>query len=166
MHPSRLLLPLAIFTLLAAVFSHAADLNAIEDLLEKGNTSEALLRLEPIIEARPGDAQARFLKGVILTEQNKPEEAIRVFAALTQDHPELAEPYNNLAVLYAAKGDFAGARSALEAAIRNKPDYATAYENLGDIYARLATQAYGKAVELNNGAGSAQDKLNTLKPLF
>ena len=61
------------------------------------------------------------------------------------DYPELPEPHNNLAVLYAQKGDYELARDELEAAIGAAPDYAIAYENLGDIYARLA------AVQLREG---------------
>jgi Flp pilus assembly protein TadD len=166
MRPSRLLPLVALYALFVAMSAPAAELDEIEDLFNKGNTAEALEQVEAVIEARPDDANARFLKGVILTEQNRPEEAIGVFTALTQDHPELAEPYNNLAVLYAARGDYEGARAALETAIRNNPGYATAYENLGDIYLRLATQAYGKAAELNQSSGSAQSKLENLKQIF
>jgi hypothetical protein len=38
-------------------------------------------------------------------------------------------------------------------AIRTNPNYATAHENLGDVYTRLASQAYLRAQEL--GATSA-----------
>jgi Flp pilus assembly protein TadD len=163
MHISRLLATLAILT---AVCATAAELDDAEDLLNEGNTAEALERVEALIESRPDDVGARFLKGVILTEQNKPEEAIEVFAALTDDHPELAEPYNNLAVLYAGRGDYERARAALQTAIRNNPRYATAYENLGDLYSQLAREAYGKAAELDNGEGTAQSKRETLKQMF
>jgi Flp pilus assembly protein TadD len=59
---------------------------------------------------------------------------------LIEDYPELPEPYNNLAVLYAQQKQFDKARTALEMAIRIHPGYATAYENLGDLHSRLASQ--------------------------
>src|SRR6266478_4423624 len=94
------------------------------------------------IADNPRDARARFLKGLILTEQNKPNDAIKVFTALTDDYPELPEPYNNLAVLYASQGQYDKARKSLEMAIRTHPSYAIAHENLGDVYAKMASEAY------------------------
>ena len=87
---------------------------------------------------------------MILTEQNKTDDAIKVFTELTEDYPELPEPYNNLAVLYATQGEYDKARKALEMAIRTHPSYAIAHENLGDIYATLASQAYDKALQLDS----------------
>ncbi len=59
-----------------------------------------------------------------------------MFTKLSEDYPELPEPYNNLAVLYAQQKQYDKARTALEMAIRTHPSYAIAYENLGDIYAK------------------------------
>jgi tetratricopeptide (TPR) repeat protein len=66
------------------------------------------------------------LKGLILTEQNKSAEAINIFTKLTDDYPELPEPYNNLAVLYAASGQYDKARASLEMAIRTNPTWHSA----------------------------------------
>lgn len=90
----------------------------------------------------------RFIKGMILSEQGKSADAINVFQKLTEDYPELPEPYNNLAVLHASAGNYDKARVALERAIRTNPAYATAHENLGDVYAKLASQSYDKAMQL------------------
>ncbi len=88
------------------------------------------------------------MKGMILSEQGKTADAINIFQKLTEDYPELPEPYNNLAVLHAAAGNYDKARVALERAIRTNPAYATAHENLGDVYAKLASQSYDKAMQL------------------
>ena len=135
-------------------------------LFRQGNQSAALEKIEIAITANPRDARARFLKGLILTEQNKPNEAIAVFTALTVDYPELPEPYNNLAVLYAAQGQYDKARGALEMAIRTHPSYAVAHENLGDVYAKMASQAYDKALQLDRANAAAQTKLALIKDLF
>ena len=111
-------------------------------------------------------SRGRFLKGVIFGEQKKTEEAIRIYTALTHDHPDLPEPYNNLAVLHAALGQYEPARLALETAIRVKPDYAVAHENLGDIYARMAAQAYEKASRLDRRNASAPVKLRQVTEML
>ena len=50
--------------------------------------------------------------------------------------------------------------------MRTNPGYATAYENLGDVYAMLASQAYDKAVKLDRNNGSAPRKLEITRELF
>jgi len=135
-------------------------------LFRQGQLERALERVDAHLKTQPKDARGRFLKGLILAEQRKPEDAIRIFNELTQDFPELPEPYNNLAVLYASQGQYDKARAALEMAIRTHPSYATAHENLGDIYAKMASQAYGKALQLDKSNTTAQTKLNLIKDLF
>jgi hypothetical protein len=134
-------------------------------LYKDGKRPEALERVNAYLSQHPKDARARFLKGVILAEQNKNPEAITVFTDLTEDYPELPEPYNNLAVLYANQGDYEKARKALEMAIRTHPSYAVAHENLGDIYATLASQAYDKALQLDSNNATARKKLALIKEL-
>ena len=164
---------LARFTLLAAVLLLAAHAGAQGDdyaeagkLFRAGQQAQALERVDNFLRVNPKDARGRFLKGLILTEQAKPAEAIKIFTGLTEDYPELPEPYNNLAVLYAQQGQYDKARGALEMAIRTHPSYATAHENLGDIYAKMASQAYDKALQLDKSNSAAQTKLEMIKELF
>jgi tetratricopeptide (TPR) repeat protein len=103
---------------------------------------------------------------VIQRNLDKPAEDINTFTLLTQDYPELPEPYNNLAVLYAGPGQYDKARVTLEMAIRTNPNYATAHENLGDIYVRLASQAYNKALLLDSGNTAIPPKLNLTLEVF
>lgn len=154
--------------LLAAILAGPAFADEIGDvnkLLRAGQYPEALGKADAYLGKKPRDAQMRFLKGVILTEQNRSAEAIAVFTKLTEDHPDLPEPYNNLAVLYAAGGQYEKARTALDAAIRTNPAYATAYENLGDIHAKLASQAYDRALQLDSGNSGAKSKLTLVRTL-
>jgi ketosteroid isomerase-like protein len=134
-------------------------------LVRSGKPGEALTRIEAFLAKQPRDMQMRFIKGVVLTEQGRTAEAITVFTKMTEDHPELPEPYNNLAVLFAASGQYDKARAALDMAIRTNPSYATAYENLGDVHARLASQAYDKALQLDSANTHAKSKLTLLKTL-
>jgi tetratricopeptide (TPR) repeat protein len=107
-----------------------------------------------------------FMRGVILVELGKRDDAIKSFTELTEKYPNLPEPYNNLAVLYADQGQYDKARKALESAIKTHPSYATAHENLGDIYARLASEAYDKALKLDTSNSRAQNKLAMITDLF
>ena len=157
-----LLMTLGMFGLWAA----ADELQDANALFKDGNSAQALDKVNSYLANHPKDAKARFLLGLIYTEQNKSAEAIKVFTSLTQDYPELPEPYNNLAVLYAAQGQYEKARIALETAIRTHPSYAIAHENLGDIYAKLATQAYDKALQFDKTNTTAQTKLELIKELF
>ena len=129
----------------AAAQAQAAAAQDIERLYRAGNREQALQRLEQAIAAEPRDAQLRFLKAVLLAENGRTADATELYLRLTQEFPELPEPYNNLAALYANDGQLDKAREALETALRNDPAYATARENLGDIYVRLAIQAYERA---------------------
>jgi tetratricopeptide (TPR) repeat protein len=166
----RLLAPVVALTLALFLAAPAAaqgeGLEEANQLFKQGQLERALERVEAFLKGRPKDARARFLKGLILTEQNRPNEAIKVFTELTHDFPELPEPYNNLAVLYAAQGQYDKARAALEMAIRTHPSYTTAHENLGDIYAKMASQAYDRALQLDRGNVSARTKLNLIRELF
>ncbi len=139
---------LAVSGLLATLLvapAFADDMADVTKLLRAGQLIEALSKADAYLGRNPQDAQMRFLKGVILTEQGKSAESIAIFTKLTQDFPDLPEPYNNLAVLFASSGQYEKARAALDMAIRTNPSYATAYENLGDVHAKLASQAYDKA---------------------
>ena len=144
----------------------ADNLTDAQRLIKQGQYPQALEQVEVYLSSHPKDAQGRFLKGLILTETNKPAEAIAVFTKLSEDYPELPEPYNNLAVLYAQQKQYDKARTALEMAIRTHPSYAIAYENLGDIYAKLASQAYDKALQLDNSNSSTQNKLALIRDLI
>jgi len=158
-------LPFAASLLIAVAPVFADDLQDASRLLKAGQTQQAMESVNKALAAKPRDPQARFLKGLIYTEQGSTREAIDMFTRLTQDYPDLPEPYNNLAVIYASQGEYDKARVALEKSIRTHPSYATAYENLGDVYAKLASQAYGKALQLDASNSGAKNKLSLVREL-
>ena len=157
---------LAVAAALFASCAWADDYADVNQLLRSGKYSDALAKADQYLASKPRDPQMRFLKGVIQTEAGRPAEAISTFNKLTEDYPELPEPYNNLAVLYAGQSQFDKARAALEMAIRTNPSYATAHENLGDVYAKLASQAYSKALQLDASNTGVQPKLALIRELF
>lgn len=156
----------AVFLGLAAVLSQPAwattPVEETKALMQRGDYDSALRVINRFLQVSPQDAEGRFTRALILVKQNKTADAIKAFTELTHDYPQLPEPYNNLAVLYAQSGDYEKARDALEAALATNPSYATAHENLGDIYAALAGAAYNRALQLDNNNPATRYKLSLL----
>lgn len=145
----------------------ADDLADVQRLFRAGQTPAAIERADRYLTDHPKDPQMRFVKGVMLAEDpQKIAEAIALFEALIADYPDLAEPYNNVAALYAAQGDYAKARAALDQALRINPAYATAHENLGDVYAALAAKSYERALTLQPDAAALTTKLARVRELY
>ncbi len=157
---------IALFLAISASKAVADEYSDIAKLMKGNQMSEAMSKADQYLASKPRDPQMRFLKGVIQSETGKTNDAISTFVRLTEEYPELPEPYNNLAVLYANGGQFDKARTSLEMAIRTNPSYATAHENLGDIYARMASQAYTKALQLDNSNTAVSPKLALIRELF
>lgn len=146
---ARLLLRLIplLLALLSIPTAQADVYSDVSQLLRGGRLAEAEASADRHLKAKPRDPQMRYLKGLIQRDSGRQAEAVETFTQLTQDFPELPEPYNGLAVIHAAQGDYDRARVALELAIRANPAYATAHENLGDLHSRLARQSYCKALQ-------------------
>ena len=153
-------------TLAAPLAARADDYSEVTRLMRAGQLPDAMAKAEQYLMTKPRDPQMRFIKGVVQTEAGKTSDAIATFTQITQDYPELPEPYNNLAVLYAGQGQFDKARGLLDMAVRINPSYATAHENLGDVHARLANQAYEKALQLGGSNSTVQPKLALIRSLF
>ncbi len=150
----------------AARKAYAQSLKDARTQIADKKYAEAIATLDKLQAERPREPQARFLKGVALSDAGKTDDAIAVFQGVAGDYPELPEPHNNLAVLYAKKGQFGLARAELEAAVAVAPDYAVAYENLGDIYARLAAENYEKAIARDARNRSVPPKLKLVREVL
>jgi Flp pilus assembly protein TadD len=159
MNYKPLFLAFACALMLAPWAARADEVAEVDRLFHGGQRQEALARADRYLADQPRDAQMRFLRGVMLAESERTDEAVAAFRSLTEDFPELPEPYNNLAVIYADRGQYGQARDALETAVRNNPRYATAQENLGDVYVQLAREAYSRAQRNTPGAAAAASQL-------
>lgn len=153
-------------TAVAATVPGVADYNDIQQLVRQGDMSAALRRVEQRIAQNPKDPQLQFLKGVIQSDAGQFDAAEQTFLALTRLYPELPEPYNNLAALYARSNRYDKAREALETAVRLNPGYAVARENLGDVYARLAAESYAKASQIDGANPRLAPKLAQIRELL
>jgi Flp pilus assembly protein TadD len=140
-------------------------LQQVQALARGGQTAAALAKADEALRANPKDAQLRFVRATLLADLGRSAEARSAFEQLTEDFPELAEPYNNLAVIAASEGRLARAQELLRAALEANPKFATAYENLGDLYLRMATDAYEQATKLAPGNRQAAAKLVLVREL-
>ena len=131
----------------------------LESLLAAGRADQALQEIDKREAAEAGrsspgtDVQIMFLKARTLAALNRLPEAEGVYRQMTMRYPELPEPWNNLAAIYASRDDLDQARRALEMAIMIYPDYAIAHANLGDLQLRLALRAYQRAAALGVTGG-------------
>ena len=157
---------LMLAALIASRAVRADELADAQRLHYAGQTSAAMQRADQFLATRPKDPQMRFLKGVMLADSRLNAQAIEQFQRLADDYPDLAEPYNNLATLYAAAGDYTKARVTLEQALRTNPGYATAHENLGDVHAALAGQSYARALQLEPKNVTVPPKLALVRELY
>ena len=162
-HRIRLGLLISVFICTAAF---ADDYTPVNTLLRDGKLAQAMATAEEYLAKNPRDAQMQFLRALIQQDSGKQADAIASYNKLIESYPELPEPYNNVAVLYAGQGQYDKARAALEMATRTSRSYATAYENLGDVYARLASQSYSQAQQLEPGNTSVAPKLALIRQLF
>lgn len=137
----------------------------IERLFRAGDSLQAFQRLDQALAAQGGNVRLRFLQAVMFSESRRSAEAAAAFERLTQDYPELPEPYNNLAVLAAADGQLDRARELLETALRCDPAYYEALQNLGDVHLRLALRAYEQAGASPRADAGLQRKLQLTRQL-
>lgn len=141
----RLISPLLITCVLAFTAARADEVAEVQRLATQGQTAAALQRAEAALKNTPADARLRFARALALLDLQRDTEAMRAFVDMTQDYPQLPEPFNNIAALHARAGQWDQARTALEMALRNEPTHALARENLGDVYLQLALQAWRAA---------------------
>lgn len=146
--------------------AYAKGVREAATLVRERRFVEARQKLEVLLAQRPREPQARFLMAVADTEEGRTDAAIAAFESLTRDYPELPEPWNNLAALYLGRGDYDGARVALQTAVAAAPDWAVAHENLGDLYAALARKQYERAAALDRKSVSAATKLRLVRELL
>jgi tetratricopeptide (TPR) repeat protein len=145
-----------------AVRDNTPDIDAS---ITQKNWPAALKQLDARIASNPRDAQAKFKRGTVLAHLNRDDEAIAAFTELTQTYPELPEPYNNLAALYAKEGKYTEARASLETAVKVNPGYGLAYENLGDVYLRMADEAYRRAQGLGKASATTTQRLADIQKI-
>ncbi|MDB4042434.1 tetratricopeptide repeat protein [Methylophilaceae bacterium] len=127
--------------------------------------SRALVEIDLLLESDSNNHNLLFLRAVTLTKLEQKDLAIKTYISLIEKFPKLPEPYNNLAVLYAEQNKLLEAKQILEKALKTNNSYSIAHINLGDVYTRMASDAYRKAFELDESP-VANNKLQLINELF
>jgi len=135
------------------------------ELAENGQQADALRQIDRALAENPGSAEARFLKGFLLARIGREDEAQEIFLDLTRRYPQYPEPFNNLAVLYAQRGEYERAVEILKQALQTHSSYGAAYENLTKVYGKLASRAYDRALGQESSTPSAGPGLQLLAEL-
>jgi tetratricopeptide (TPR) repeat protein len=140
----------------------------VEKLVKARRFEDAIDLINSHLKKTPRNVQLRFVKARLEIEMRQFTQAKKTLIDITQQFPELPEPYNNLAAIAANQGKWIEARDYLELALKLRPSYAIASANLGEIYIRLGAQAYEGAAlsaQLNQRQYSnrAQALMNLIK---
>ena len=146
--------------------AHADTYTDVQRMVLNQQWTQAQQAAATHLQAHPGDPQMRLLLSQVQLGQQDAAAAQVTLQQLTQDYPELPEPHNNLAALYATQGRLDMALLSLKAAIAARPDYTVALENLGDVYLQLARQAYAKAATSPAPSKQLGDKRTQLDTLI
>lgn len=123
-------------------------LEEIRALADRRNLDAAWEEIQRFLEENPDHIEGRLLSGVFSIWRGETDRAADVFRKLVDDRPDLAEPYNNLAAVYASKKRYQEAEDALKQAISANPSYGIAWENLGDVRIERASLSYQRAGKL------------------
>ncbi len=140
--------------------------NDVRKLLRQAKYPQALLLVNKALATNPRDPQMRFWQGFIFEQLGQPDMALQVYLDLTREYPELAEPFNNLGVIYASKGDYPNAKAALDNALRANPNYAAAHENMGDLLVNMARQSYERSLNIEPKQRGISQKIEQIKPVL
>lgn len=124
----------------------AVSIQDLQQLIAQQRYATAAQNGEQLLQQNAGDVQARFLTAYAFQMNTQQDKAIALYQALIDDHPAMPEPRNNLAMIYLEQGDYDRASQLLVDAINTHPSYATAYENLSQIYKGIASEAYRRAI--------------------
>ncbi len=140
--------------------------NDVRKLLRQAKYPQALLTVNKALTTNPRDPQMRFWQGFIFEQMGQPDMALQIYLDLTREYPELAEPFNNLGVIYASKGDYPNAKAALDNALRANPNYAAAHENMGDLLVNMARQSYERSLSIEPKQRGISQKIEQIKPVL
>lgn len=141
----------------------------IERLINSGQAEAALARIESreaqlASATTPGtDVQLMFQKARALTALKRTAQAQKIYQDMTVRFPELAEPWNNLAMIYIQNGSLDEAAFALETAVMNNPTNGNAIANLADVRLLMAIRGYREAAKMRvPGAAKRLQALETV----
>jgi len=109
----------------AALFQNLGDAFAAV-----GRSDDAIQNYTRAVTKDPALIDARYALANALLRSDRPGEAIPHYEALLELRRDIPDTYNNLGIAYAQTGQLDKARACWENALRLRPDFAAARENL------------------------------------
>lgn len=138
---------------------HSNTLAQLKNELSQQQYSRAATTGLALLRKAPDDDQALFLTALAFQQNKQPQQALRYYLQLNQLNPDLPEPLNNMALIHLQQGNHDKAVDALIASLQTHPAYATAWQNLSNLYQGLASEAYRKALSEENKTSQVLDKI-------
>ena len=131
------------------------ELMRIEAMSNQGNHRGAMSAVNSYMASRPDALEGLLTKSLVLSNMGQDKEAEALLKNTIARYPASPEAYNNLAVLYAGQNDYGRAIETLLQAFSTNPTYAQVHQNLRELYATVASQAYTRALDLNEQNANA-----------
>ncbi len=158
-HKSRYLIILSISALSACVA-----------VPEKQSVTTAQTDMVETITVSSADSE-KYKSGLIALSNNDDSKAERIFNDLLEDHPELAGPYTNLALIQFKKKDYALSLELVNKALQRNPEQAQGYQLRAQIFLARgkiidAKKDYIKAVQLKPDYINAHYNLALLYDIY
>ncbi len=125
------------------------ELMRIETMSRENNHRAAMSAVNSFLAANPDSLEGKLTKSLVLNNMGQFDEAEALLKNTIGRYPNSPELYNNLAVLYSEQGDYGRAIETLLKAFSTHPTYAQVHQNLRELYATVASQAYSRALDLN-----------------
>ena len=147
----------------------ATSVAQLQELITQKRFVDAAATGEQLLGQNPLQPQARFLTAYAHQMSSQTDRAVSLYQGLIEDHPQLPAPRNNLAMIYLAQGDYDRAGQLLVDALNTHSSYATAYDNLSQVYKGIASEAYRRAVSESSEPAKYNHKIEltaitTLQP--
>jgi Flp pilus assembly protein TadD len=145
---------------------HADEIAEMRAMAGGGDLQGAIKRVEQSLKLQPRDARLRFLYGVLLMDAGRDEAALELFTQMSQEYPELADPYNNIALLQTRAGRLELALTALQDALRAEPGHRTAKANLGQLHLMIAVRTWESLAQTGPIEPALQRRLASARTLL
>ncbi|QNP30019.1 tetratricopeptide repeat protein [Cylindrospermopsis curvispora] len=152
-----------------------AAISVFRQVLKTRKTENSLERLKNKLTKEKGSAQEYYELASIYSEKKVFSQAITLYqkaikAAEEEEEKDIAPVYNALGYVYFCQDQYDLAIRQYKEAIKLKPDYVTALNNLAHAYEKKklplqALQAYQEAVKFNPNNPIAKRRIQSLQRL-
>ncbi len=132
------------------------ELMRIESMSKDGNHRGAMTAINSYMANNPNSLEGLLTKSLVLNNMGQTKEAEALLKNTISRYPTSPEAYNNLAVLYSEQGDYGKAIETLLKAFSTHPTYAQVHQNLRELYSTVASQAYSRALNMDEKQNAPQ----------